>query len=407
MSMGPILLWMLWLPVGTNTVVLPYRVDPEEPRLSRDWGGVRSSLEEKGLRIDFEYVGELFGNTTGGRATGVEAHGVADFSAELDFEPLFDLSGMRAKVHVLAPNGGSPSDERVGDGLGVSGIDAPSGVRLQNLWVELGDEERLRVRVGQQIVDDEFLVTPGSELFLHGAAAFPANLSPNAPTWPFASTAATFRFAPLEWLAWQGGAFHADPDGVDDRTNPDGTRFGWDASETLWISEVVVQPAGPDSRALWKAGGWWDTGDVVDPRDDDRTRGHTYGLFVAMDQPLWREAAGSDEGVDLVAQLGFSPDDRSVIERDARVALVYQGLFSGRPDDRAGIGWFHPTVSGERRRALPGVRTESFAELTYEAAITPGWSLQGSVQYIRNPGGADGADLDDALVLGIRATLAF
>ena len=131
-------------------------------------------------------------------------------------------------------------------------------------------------------------------------------------------------------------------------------------------------------------------------------------MYVALEQMVWREPRTEhDEGLHVLGQYGFSPDDRNLYDVDFSVGLLYQGLLPDRPIDRFGIGYFHPRLSREYRAANPGSRTESVAEATYRAEISPGFAMQAAVQYVFNPGGASVTGFDDAVVAFLRAEIAF
>ena len=53
-----------------------------------DWLGMRTKLEDKGVKISGGYLSEVWGNTTGGLKTATVYTGLLDFGATLDLEKL-------------------------------------------------------------------------------------------------------------------------------------------------------------------------------------------------------------------------------------------------------------------------------------------------------------------------------
>ncbi len=66
------------------------------------------------------------------------------------------------------------------------------------------------------------------------------------------------------------------------------------------------------------------------------------------------------------------------------------------------------------QRQFPPVRSsETFIELTYQAVVTPWWTLQPDFQYVFSPGGGivdpnqPTKRVGDALILGLRTSITF
>ena len=96
--------------------------------------------------------------------------------------------------------------------------------------------------------------------------------------------------------------------------------------------------------------------------------------------------------------------------------MNFAGLVPNRPDDVFGVAGAYGKISN----ALRGFERESgglvqdyeaMIEVTYQAALMPGWTIQPDIQYIFHPGGniadANGLPTKNALVLGVRTSMAF
>jgi porin len=190
----------------------------------------------------------------------------------------------------------------------------------------------------------------------------------------------------------------------------------------------------------YKLGGFYLTGRLPDPREDDSGRSladpassgrpairHThYGFYLVADQLVWREAETADRGLGLFARLAGDPSASSQISFYADGGVTYKGLLPSRGDDvlgvavaYAGIGGAARGLDGDANRFLGGNRPirdfESVLEITYKAQLAPWWSVQPDLQFIFHPGGNIARPDDpggtraipDAIVLGLRSAVAF
>lgn len=156
-----------------------------------------------------------------------------------------------------------------------------------------------------------------------------------------------------------------------------------------------------------------------------RRRGNG-GLYGVLDQLIYRLPGTSDQGVGLFARLAASPADRNLVDLYADGGLTFKGLLFGREDDTFGVGLglarisaragdFDRDVNALAGLAAPVRDYEAVIEVTYQAQIIPGWTVQPDFQYIIHPGGnvADPGDpfglrrVKDAAVIGVRTTLRY
>lgn len=96
------------------------------------------------------------------------------------------------------------------------------------------------------------------------------------------------------------------------------------------------------------------------------------------------------------------------VDYDIHAGAYWKGLIADW-DDTLGIIFTYPHEGDHvAASSLPRSTTiESFFELTYKTKIIDGWSLQGSLQYIQNPGAGSGMQLDNATVIGVRTSFTF
>ena len=140
---------------------------------------------------------------------------------------------------------------------------------------------------------------------------------------------------------------------------------------------------------------------------------------------LFRLPDAGERSVGAFGRVSFSPDDRNPVDFYADGGINVKGLFPSRPDDNFGVGFGYARISDRPARFRSGHDQRSAArrcrcadyeavlEVTYQAQIVPGWTLQPDFQYIIHPGGNVG-DPDDprfavknAAVFGLRSVIRY
>ena len=127
-----------------------------ENYLFGDWGGLRTSLDEQGIKAKLLLISDPYGNTTGGKATGFTTYNLLAADLFLDSQKLLGLPGGTFQVGFAANFGSQLSANVIGNTFPVQGSDAaPPGPRLttlsytQSLW-----NDRLSLRVGRLTIDN-------------------------------------------------------------------------------------------------------------------------------------------------------------------------------------------------------------------------------------------------------------
>lgn len=106
--------------------------------------------------------------------------------------------------------------------------------------------------------------------------------------------------------------------------------------------------------------------------------------------------------------------------------MTYKGPISGRPNDTVGIAVAYARISSGVRGfdrdarafnpdAFQPIRSnETVIEVTYQAEIVPGWTVQPDFQYAFRPGGgvanprsAGPVRVKDAAVFGLRSSIRY
>jgi porin len=132
---------------------------------------LRKTLNKFGLTIGGIYTGEVLGNPSGGLPpVGAIAEGLLELDLDLDSEKAIGLKGGSLHFSVYDPHGSSLSERYTGDLSTVSSIDAHDSFRIAEYWYEQKlFNDRLTVRIGQFLTENEFYYSDYVNLFICGS----------------------------------------------------------------------------------------------------------------------------------------------------------------------------------------------------------------------------------------------
>jgi porin len=147
-----------------------------------------------------------------------------------------------------------------------------------------------------------------------------------------------------------------------------------------------------------------------------RDRGKNYGIYVNIEQEIWRERGSETNGLGAFAHAAWMPNDRNQIEFSIEGGLHYRGPFRGRDDDAIGLGLAFLKISDRVASAVRDSNRadrasqrvpdyEATMELVYRYQVEPWFSIQPHLQYVIHPGGTN--ERDNALIIGIRSNVTF
>ncbi|POF61566.1 carbohydrate porin [Novacetimonas maltaceti] len=412
-----------------------------------DMGGLRPWLYKHGVTFNLQDVEELWGNTTGGApsandvgsgsGTGPAYDAVTAPTLTVDLEKLFGLKGGLFNVSALQTRGRSISQDHLYNYNPVSGFEADRSTRLFELWYQQSFlNGKLDVKIGQQDLDTEFLISDYGLLYLNSNFGWPmapsVNLYGGGPSWPLSSPAVRIRYRPTETFTFMFAAADDNPPGnrynsfgiqdggnAADPTNQvtndgSGTRFNM-GTGALLITELQYalnpQPddmskatKNPGLPGIYKLGGFYDTAKFPDYRYNrqggslgaqggyprwDRGNWMVYGI---IDQMLWRPSLTSPQSVGIFVRATGNSGDRNLISFAADAGINLKAPFKGRDNDTVGVGWgIGRSSSGWRQynrdagSMVPG--NENHLEVTYQAQVTPWLVLQPDFQYVWHPQG--------------------
>jgi porin len=431
----------------------------QRSNLLGDVCGLRSWLGTFGLGLNLQEQSEVLGNISGGIRRGARYEGLTTASLTLDTSKRLDWEGGTFTVSALQIHGRNLSQELLANLQTASGIEANRATRLWELWYQQAFlDGAVDLKVGQQSLDQEFIVSKYANAFVNTMFGWPmlpsADLYSGGPAYPLASPGVRLRAQPNGALTLLAGVFDDNPGGGafnanGQITDASGAKFSL-RTGALWIAEAqyaLNQPAAGEvthqgeSAGLpgtYRLGVWYDTGRFPDQRFDTnglslanplsngivRLHRHSYSIYAVMDQLVWRPDETSARGIGVFARLMGAPGDRNLIDFSANLGLTFKGLLPGRDNDTAGIGFGLAKVSGRAsdldrdQRNFTGTpvpirSTEEIVELTYQYQVTPWWQLQPDFQYVFNPGAGivnpsnPAVRLKDEAIMGLRTTITF
>jgi porin len=406
-----------------------------ETELTGDWGGLRTRLEQSGVKIAFEYWTNLAGNPVGGERQGFTYTDSLNLSIDFDFERLFSWKGGALHFTFTNRDGSSLSQNSIGNIFTVQQIYGPTETyRLTQLTLEQSFAGGVFDVLAGRYPASEFATSPLYCVFMNnGFCGYPGGIAQNLnmPYFPVPSWAGRVRWKPSPEFLAQIGAFEVNPMLADTHG------FDWSTSGgtgTAIVGEIWYVRGGdaPGLPGHYKLGGWYQTQNAtsvsptpLEPPPSPRppppsnapaafaravapsvdAKAGFYALFdqavtVTMPQmPFIRGAAEVPIGVTVLGGLSWAQGPNTVNNGAAFGGVIAYGLLAGRPLDTQGFAatWVNRTV--------PGQTYELVLEWNYGMEVTRWFRFQPDLQWIIRPGAT--GQIPNALVLGAQASIDF
>jgi porin len=429
----------------------------ERSNLFGDMGGLRSLLGDHGVTLNLQETSEYLNNLSGGTARGGAYDGLTQFGIVVDTDKAIGLPGGTFNVSGLQIHGTNLTQRNLQTLQTATGIEANATTRLWELWYQQAlAGGKVDVRIGQQSIDQEFMVSQYAASFMNATFGWPVlpsvDMPAGGPAYPLSSLGVRLRLKPSDSWTVLAGVFNGNPagSGVGDAQvlNAHGTNFNLHDG-ALIIGEVqyalnaapadpkAAQPAG--LPGTYKVGVWYNTQRFADPQYDSKglslanpdsnnvaaTHRGNYGFYAVADQMVWREGPDSPRSLGVFARIMGAPGDRNLVDLGINAGVTLKAPFKGRDNDVVGLAVGYAKL-GSHARALDGdtgvfttpgypVRTsETLIEATYQYQVTPWWQLQADFQYVFRPAGgipvgpnAPTTRIGDEAVVGVRTTITF
>ncbi len=347
-----------------------------------DMGGLRTELSKYGISLAIQETSEVLGNVTGGTHKGADYDGLTQMLLQLDTNRAFGWYGGTFNVSALQIHGSDLSADNLQTLQTASGIEADRSTRLWELWYQQKflEEDRLDVRIGQQSLDQEFMVSQNASYFVNTMFGWPmvpsADLPGGGPAYPLSALGVRVRARPINSLTFLAGRLQRQPG-----RRPTSATRRWLIRRArafplngglLVIAEMQysLPIAGNDDHAdqpqplarIYKLGFWYDTESFADQQFDNT--GLSLANPASNGMPLNHHGDFSDlcasptswsgsirtratgRSTCSRAMLGAPQADRNLITFSVNAGLTFHEPFLHRDDDTFGIGMGFAKVSG-------------------------------------------------------------
>lgn len=383
-------------------------------RIALAQSGSTDSTSPKALSAMLMYTGAAVNDASGGVRRGTVVTGAAAAQFTIRLRRLIGWHGAQAFVYVLGTHGGAPSD-MAGDIQGVSNLEAPGGVRLEEAWLQQNMlDNRVSLLVGRYDLSTEFYFTRSGNLFLNGSPGMGPELGLSGvegpSSYPFTAVGARLDVKPTTNSVVRGAVL----DGVPVDRPGGGIHLFAPGDGLLLIGEVALLSR-PDTNARLQerhfligrgvprpyagkvaAGAWYYTArfpDLVDtvPSGGAVQRHGNGGAYVIADQTIWRAPRGGPAMLTAYVQLGVGDPRVYQVGGYRGGGVTMTAPFPKRSQDEVGIAIAAARNGSHfvRAEALNDVAApnETALELTYAAQLTPWLIVQPDLQRVFNPGG--------------------
>jgi porin len=369
--------------------------------------------------LTFSYAGEFVGNAGGGARRGATFAGA---EVTLLLGRLVGWHGAHLFVFALGTHGGAPS-ELVGDVQGVSNLEAPAAVRLEEAWLQQNLlDNRLSWLVGRYDLNTEFYRLQSGALFINSSFGIGPEFAHSGVAGPsiFPNTAVGTRvaFKPSPNVVWRAAVL----DGVPVDRPGDGIRVFASGDGALLVGEVALL-ARPDTAGVPRQrrfgigrgrarpyggkvaiGAWYYTArfsDLVDTLPNGASVQHrgSGGAYLIGDLTV--------RSLTAFAQLGLGDARVNQIGGYLGGGFTLTAPFWSRAQDALGLAVAAARNGSHYERAQTAAggpaAGETSVELTYLAQLGSWLTLQPDIQYVIHPGGTRATR--NAVVPGLRVAV--
>jgi porin len=331
-----------------------------------DMGGIRSFLGQYGVTLQATEVSEYLDNTRGGLKTGGTYDGLTTVTLGLDTQKAFGLPGGTFNASALQIHGRNLSEFNLGTLNTASGIEAQDTTRLWELWYQQSFlNKRVDVKVGQQSIDQEFMVSSYAATFVNTMFGWPGlpsyDMPSGGPAYPLSGLGVRVRGQITPSLTALAGVFDADPLG-NNPNNLSGTNFNLH-NGAMYIGELqysINQPSDGEMVGVpqsglpgtYKIGFWYNNERFADQSNDNtglslanplssgtpQNHNGNYSFYAVADQMIWRPNPDEPRSIGVFARVMGAPGDRNLVSFSANAGIVMKAPFAGRDNDSVGIG---------------------------------------------------------------------
>ena len=378
----------------------------------------RKDLSDKGLGVGGSYTTDLLGNPVGGRRQGFTYYGQLQLILAAELEKLVNWHDAYFVATMFDSAGTNLSRNYIGNYFNVTEVTSIPTVVLGQVYLEQRfAEDTFSVKLGRMGIGSDFVVMDMFNLYVGGIDGHTPVFVWNTfwsgaatPTW-----AGVVKAEPREDITLKMGIYQATT--ANRVIANHGMNIEFNASDGVaifgeagWKSKLDAPwQKGDAMPGEHKFGGYWSSWSY--PAFGGGTTPNTWGFYWIGQQMVWRERAGTDQGITLWYSFVSAPTDNvSRFPFFNGAGAGWQGALPGRDEDWILLGSYVGTMSGDFAAAheaegLGYPTYEWVLEWDYRAQITPWLYVMPCVQWVINPGGT--GRIPDALVLGAEIGVTF
>lgn len=366
-----------------------------------DWKGLRTKLEEKGITIEVTQYNDSFLKARGGmeRKSRAKSLSLLDMIATFDTEKMGLWKGGKLGIWGQTVYGKGLTNSSVGDIQTLSSIDNDTMTQLSEYWYEQRVlDNKLGIKLGKWDVNGDFCTLDSTGDYINSSFTLIPNTA--IPTYPAQALGVIGIVEPTDWVSMKAGVFDGEATG-----KGMGFKSAFDDDGGLTtLAEIAFKPTIKDMPGTYQLGFWHNTVDTQEITTDPSAKMFStgYGLYTQLEQMVYKEKDDNEQGLRLIGQFGWAPQDRSEIARYYGMGMNYKGLIPKRSNDVTGIGANFAQLSGKLKE-VDGRTREAALELFHKFQLNNWLALQPDFQVIFNPNG----EHRDAIVFGVRSIISF
>lgn len=382
-------------PSDTNWLSRPY--------LTGDWGGVRTSLAEKGVTLDLRHTSFYQGLASGTGDKDFEYGAKVDAFINFDFGKLGLWKGGGFRSHIEYSYGDLATN--LGGVLFATNtamywpVGAPEKVVATslNFIQKVGEENTIAVGKFNPVdvyASHAFYGGWGIDRFMNIVlVAPPSGLIPVV----FMGAIASVETPSAKWTI-----IVADPN---DRTNDyfpgdlfeDGVLL---AANATHVTTLAGRKTSFGVTGLFSTAEGVDFSSIGGGLVETSNKSGAYNVNIQFTHNLQEYSEQSNAAWGFYLKAGIADGNPNYVKSSLIAGIGGSALFFGRPQDNFGLGAFYYNLSDELQSSLTNTkfRDEAGIEVYYNYSITPWLYVGPDIQYIKPATG----NFDNALVIGLR-----
>ena len=266
-------------PPSTAPAPGPLGLSWQSQNLLGDMWGLRPALAKYGVTLSVIENAETFGNLTGGARQGFEVNGLTTATLQLDTQKALGLNGGLFNVSGLHIWGGDLNLTNLLSFWGGTYIESEAAVRLWELWYQQKFSDKFDIKIGEQSLDQEFIISPNSAYFINSEMGWPilpsSDLPGGGPDYPLAVLGVRGRMQVTDALTVLAGIFNGSPIPLNtpntQLSNPNGVSFPLNSVYAIAELQFTTPGLGAPAKVNddYKIGAWYDSWEFNDQEYDN------------------------------------------------------------------------------------------------------------------------------------------